>query len=307
MSFGLTIRFPPGSARRSCPVLRRRDRLVSWRGRRRSLSNSARFVFSLLYLSPCALLASAAPPDSGVWQHQDLRRFKAREANQGVAVDADCFYAIDNRAIGKYRKTTGARVGGWEGAENGPLKHLNAGVVIDGKLYCAHSNFPEMPEKSSVEIWDADTMQHIGQHVFDEPPGSLTWAVKRGGEWFACFAHYRKTGDPARTGVVKFDAQWRPLAHWSFPAALIQRFAGNSSSGGAFGPGGHLFVTGHDVPELYVLDVPDAGGELLWRATIPISAAGQAFAWDVSDPGALYSIARKTREVIVSRILEPMK
>ena len=82
----------------------------------------------------------------------------------------------------------------------------------------------------------------------------------------------------------------------------VKRFASNSSSGGAFGPGGQLFVTGHDARELYVLDLPESGEELLWRATIPISATGQAFAWDRSEAGVLYSIERGTQEVIVSRI-----
>jgi hypothetical protein len=43
-----------------------------------------------------------------------LKRFKADEAHQGVAVDAEHFYAITNAAIGKYRKDTGERVGGWK-------------------------------------------------------------------------------------------------------------------------------------------------------------------------------------------------
>ena len=239
---------------------------------------------------------------AGEWRHEELRRFPAEEAKQGVAVDAEFFYVIDNHTIGKYRKDTGARVAGWEGEKGGPIKHLNAGVVLDGKLFCAHSNFPEMPEQSSIEIWDTKTMQHAGEHRFDKPPGSLTWVDRRDGMWFACFAHYRMTSDPALTRVIKYDAQWRQLASWTFPATLIQRFAGNSSSGGAFGPGGHLFVTGHDARELYVLDLPENGAELLWRATIPIAAAGQAFAWDPSQAGLLYSIGRKTREVIVSRI-----
>lgn len=258
----------------------------------------------LLLLASLAGLFAASPesPVAGPWRHEELRRFRAKEANQGVAVDAEFFYAIDNHAIGKYRKATGERVGSWDGGKNGPLKHLNAGVVLDGKLYCAHSNFPELPEKSSVEIWDTTTMQHVGRHEFEKPPGSLTWAVKRRDEWFACFAHYQKTSDPARTVVIKFGAQWRQLTSWKFPAALIQRFASNSSSGGAFGPGGHLFVTGHDAREIYLLDMPARGGELLWHATIPISAAGQSFAWDQSEAGILYSINRKSKEVIVSRI-----
>ncbi|MDQ3623570.1 MAG: hypothetical protein M3463_13945, partial [Verrucomicrobiota bacterium] len=236
------------------------------------------------------------------WTHTELRRFKADEATQGVAVDAQHFYAITNHAVGKYRKGDGARVAGWDGGKAGRFKHLNAGVVLDGKLNCAHSNFPAMPEESSVEIWDTATMQHIGVHRFEKPPGSLTWVDQRDGAWFACFAHYRKTSDPALSRVVKYDAQWQEIMRWTFPAALIGRFAGNSSSGGSFGPGGQLFVTGHDATELYVLDVPEKGGELIWQATIPISAAGQAFAWDPTEAGVLYSIQRKTKEVIVSRV-----
>lgn len=245
----------------------------------------------------------AAPGSGGDdWHCADLRRFSAAEATQGVAVDDRHFYAIASRAVGKYRKDTGERVASWEGGKGDRIKHLNAGIVLDGKLYCAHSNFPDMPEQCSVEIWDATSLRHLGEHRFEKPPGSLTWVDRRDGHWFACFAHYRKTSDPALTQVVKFDAGWRRIATWTFPAGLIERFAGSSSSGGSFGPGAHLFVTGHDAKELYVLDVPENGGELIWRDTISISAAGQAFAWDRAEGDMLYSIQRKTKEVIVSRI-----
>lgn len=268
-----------------------------------------------------ASVAGATPPDAAPFHQEELRRFKADEAKQGVAVDAEFFYAITNSAIGKYRKDNGERVGGWEGEKNGHIKHLNAGSVIDGKLYCAHSNFPDLPEQSSVEIWDTATMKHVDEHRFENPPGSLTWVVRHDSAWFACFAHYKKTSDPALTQVVKFDLQWKPLAKWKFPAALIDKFAGNSSSGGAFGPDGHLFVTGHDARELYVLDVTkqflrdnirtsrgvispeDLAAELVWSSTIPITTAGQAFAWDPTEAGVLYSIERKTKEAVVSRIL----
>ncbi len=281
-------------------------------------------LFALLCFL-CGESLPAAIPGAGGWRHEELRRFKAAEANQGVAVDAEFFYAIDNHALGKYRKDSGARVGGWDGGKSGRIQHLNAGVVIADRLYCAHSNFPKLPAESSVEIWDTATMQPAGQHRFEQPPGSLTWAVPRGGEWFACFAHYRPLSDPARAQVVRFDAQWQRLASWSFPADLIQRFAGSSASGGEFGPGGALFVTGHDARELYVLgfgsstfQCRDAADDAMpgdstlecratravlnWTATIPISAEGQAFAWDPVETNVLYSISRPRREVIVSRI-----
>ncbi len=240
----------------------------------------------------------------GDWRHRERHRFPAAEARQGVAVDAEHFYAITNRAIGKYRKDTGDRVAGWKDAADGRFRHLNAGVVFEGKLYCAHSNFPAMPEESSVEIWDTATMRHLTSHVFPKPPGSLTWVDRRDGIWFACFAHYKATSDPALSRVTSFDERWNSLATWTFPASVIARFGGHSSSGGSFGPGGHLYVSGHDATELYLLDLPDEGGGMIHRGTIAVSAAGQAFAWDRSagSEGILYAIQRKTREVIVSSI-----
>lgn len=256
---------------------------------------SSRLALAILFALPVA----GAADD---WRHEELRRFPAPEAHQGVAVDAIHFYAIANRAIGKYRKDTGKRVAGWEDAPGGRFRHLNAGVVLDGRLYCAHSNFPKQPEESSVEIWDAETMRHVGTIPFAKPPGSLTWVDRRDGFWFACFAHYRSSGDPSDSRIVKFDAAWEPLSEWRFPQALIERFAGSSASGGSFGPQDVLFVSGHDAKELYPLDLPEGGGEARWIETVPMSAAGQAFAWDRSAPGILYAIQRKTKEVIVSRI-----
>lgn len=245
---------------------------------------------------------AAAPVKKGEWKHEELKRFKAAEAHQGVAVDAEHFYAITNAAIGKYRKDNGERVGGWNDVEGGSIKHLNAGIVLDGKLYCAHSNYPEMPMKSSVEVFDPKTMRHLESIDLTRVGGSLTWVDRCDGAWYACFAQYAKTGDPARTCVVRFDLNWKPAAEIRFPAEMVARFGKHSSSGGSFGPERHLFITGHDAQELYVLDLPNAGDVWTWNTAIPISAHGQAFAWDRGEPGILYSIDRKTKEVIVSRV-----
>ncbi len=235
------------------------------------------------------------------WRHEELRRFKAEEAHQGVAVDAEHFYVITNAAIGKYRKDSGERVGGWKEMQ-GRIKHLNAGIVIDGKLWCAHSNYPEIPMRSSVEVFDPKTMRHHESIDLTRVGGSLTWVDRRDGWWYACFAQYAKTGDPARTCVVRFDLNWKPAAEIRFPAEMVAKFGKHSSSGGSFGPGGHLFITGHDAQELYVLDAPTTGEFMAWREAVPITAHGQAFAWDRAEAGVLYSIDRKTHEVIVSRI-----
>ena len=258
---------------------------------------------SLALLSLAASFVPAEEVSPAPFHCEELKRYPAKEANQGVAVDKDFFYAITNNAVGKYRRDTGERVAGWQDEKGGHIKHLNAGIVIEGKLYCAHSNFPDLPEQSSVEIWDTATMKHEGAHRFENPPGSLTWAVPYQGGWIACFAHYKKTSDPALSQIVQYDAAWKPLASWKFPKSLIEKFAGNSSSGGSFGPGGHLFVTGHDAREMYLLQLPEGGSEVKWLSTLPIITAGQAFAWDPTDANTLFSIERKTKEVVVSRIL----
>jgi hypothetical protein len=247
-----------------------------------------------------------AVPHSTTWQHEELRRFPAKEADQGVAADEQHLYVISNSAIGKYRKDTFEKVGEWKQPKGGPLIHMNAGIVHEGKLYCAHSNFPTIPMTSSIEIWDTATMQHVDSHSLGIDMGSLTWIEPQKDGWLACFAHYSKdkprTGrDPSWTELVKFDAAWRRIGGWVFPAALTKHFGGSSCSGGAHGPEGLLYVTGHTWRELYALKFPTGGSTLEWVDTIPMSAEGQAFNWDPKEEGVFYGIIKRTGEVVVSR------
>jgi hypothetical protein len=254
------------------------------------------------------------------WGYEELRRFKAPEARQAVVADRDFLYVISNHALGKYRKATGERVAVWEGGENGEVIHLNAGRFFEGRLYCVHSNYPGVPMLSSVEIFDPVTLKHAGSHSFGRMDGSFTWldrapakmAGTTAARWIACFVHYGERGaEPGRDGawtqIVALDAEWRRTAAWALPPALIERFGGRgySASGGAFGPGGYLYVTGHDNTELYVLEFPAAGSVMRWIATVPIPAEGQAFGWDPDEPEVLYTILKRTREVIVGRVTRP--
>ncbi len=252
-----------------------------------------------------------ATPTPG-WRYEELRRMPAPEAGQGVAADTDFLYAINNHTVAKYRKDTRERVALWEGGNGGAVIHMNAGVVFEGRLYCAHSNYPAVPMLSSVEIFDVTTLKHLGAHSFGRTDGSFTWLDRRNGRWIACFVHYaKKGGEPNRgpewTQIVEFDDQWRRTRGWALPPDFVAHIAqrGYSMSGGAFGPGGYLYATGHDHPELYVLEFPDAGSSLKWIATIPITTEGQAFGWDPDKPEILYTIGRRAREVIVGRVTVP--
>jgi len=107
------------------------------------------------------ILPSIVPAASAKSALKQIGEFVIPEANQGVGVDDKYFYAVDNQKIGKYDKKTGKLVGKWEGAKDGPIIHLDSAMLMDGKIYCAHSNWNDWPMTSSVEIWDAETMQHI--------------------------------------------------------------------------------------------------------------------------------------------------
>ena len=232
--------------------------------------------------------------------------FTAPDARQGVAVDAAHVYTIDNRVVAKHDKTTGALAARWEATPEIPLVHLNSGVVRDGKLYCAHSNYPKQPMVSSVEIWDAETLTHIASHSFGITDGSLTWMDWHEGAWWGCFAHYdAPRGLPNRdhrwTRLVRFDEAWRPLESWAFPAVVLERFAPSSASGGAWGPDGLLYVTGHDLHELYTLRLPRGGGVLEHVRTLPTINAGQAIAFDRSGSGLFFGIIRSEKRVVACR------
>jgi hypothetical protein len=237
--------------------------------------------------------------------YEELRRYPAAEAYQGVAVDAGNFYAISNRAIGKYRRDSGERVAAWEEVKAGRLKHLNAGLLLDGLLFCAHSNYPEQPPQSSVEVWETAGLKHRQTIDLSHERGSLTWIDRRGDFWYACFAEYAKTGDPANTRLVKFDKDWRRLMEWRFPREAVVRFGANSSSGGGFGPGGFLYFSGHDARELGLVELPENGAAPVWLGALAVNSPGQAFAWDPAMPGQLFGIERKTREVILGRVNGP--
>jgi len=240
---------------------------------------------------------------------QELKRFEAAEARQAVAVDAHYFYAIGNRVIGKYDKRTGERVGGYAGRKEGAIHHLNSGVVIDGRLYCAHSNYPGVPMLSSIEIFDAETLEHVGSHSFGITPGSATWIDRRDGLWWVAFGNYEGSGGvpgrgPEWTEVVRYDDQWRRVGGYGFPPEVVERFGTRSNSGGAFGPGELLYTTGHDAAELYAMRIPTSGSVLELVEILRVAAEGQGIAWDPSDSHILYTILRSTHQVVVSRLSE---
>ena len=267
----------------------------------------------------CASLLSWSPAEAASFKK--VEEFNIPEANQAVCVDKDHFYAIDNRCIAKYEKHTGKLVDKWEGPKGGPIKHLDSGMVMDGKIICAHSNYPEWPMTSSVEVWDAATMKHVATHSFGIHWGSLTWIDWHDGNWWVAFANYDRPYGPNKTPygykicstIVKFSKDWQWQEAWVLPQAILERLETMSNSGGSWGPDGYLYLSGHDPAEVYKCKIPEMGSVIELVEIIPLDIRGQGIAWDRSDPKTIYGMirARKdekakgiTHKVTVSTLVE---
>jgi hypothetical protein len=239
-------------------------------------------------------------------QAQVLRAWPAPEASQGVAVGEGAFYAVGNSEIARYDLATGKRTLVFKGDAHA-FPHMNSCALIRRELVCAASNYPATPMESRVEVFDPGTLKHLRTIPLGRQGGSLTFVDWRDGAWWAGFANYDgRGGEPGRdhtaTKLVKFDAGWKPLATWTYPADVLARMAPRSASGGTFAADGLLYVTGHDRPELYVLRAPAGGGVLEHLATVPIGVDGQAIALDRARAGVLFGVRRATREVVEMRL-----
>ncbi len=236
----------------------------------------------------------------------EIRRIAAPEARQGAVADARSVYAIDNSTIARYDKTTGKRTGIWR-ADPARIAHLNSCSLRGHALVCANSNYPQTPMASSIVWVDARTMRLIRARELGRAYGSLTWIEWRRGSWWACFAHYDGRGgepgyDHRSTVLVRYDQKFVAQKTYRFPDHVLARFAPRSSSGGAWGADGLLYVTGHDRRELYALQLPAQGDTLVHVATIATPTAGQAIGWDISSPRVIWSIERATTELVASKI-----
>ncbi len=241
---------------------------------------------------------------------ESLLRFNTPAARQGVCADAQRIYVVDNRLIIAFDRQTRDEVARFESAREGPIIHMNSLSLHEGRLYAAHSNYPEEPMLSSVEIFDAATLQHVGSHSFGIMPGSLTTFEWQDGAWWAVWANYsqvvgrsqRPYGNTWWTHITRLAPDMRILAGWTFPADILRRAEPMSVSGASWGPGGFLWCTGHDHKEVYALRLPRMGSVLERVHTVPIEAEGQAIAWDTAEPDTLWQIVRSRREVVAQRL-----
>ena len=237
-----------------------------------------------------------------------IKSYHVPKADQAVAVDNKHFYVINNSSITKHLKCDGSLVASWEDGDS-MIHHMNSGIIIDGKLYCINSNYPEVPMVSSLEVFDPNSLKHISNHSFGILNGSATWIDRHNGFWYVAFAYYSKGGSsiPNRTNAwssfVKFDSEWRQIESWVYPNDLLSKFGDSSNSGGVILPDGRILITGHDNYEIYHLEFPEKGSTLKWIDTIAVGSYGQGIAYErVENSEYIYGIVRKEKKVVVTKI-----
>lgn len=248
----------------------------------------------LLFLAGLAVVGQAAEPRSGWTATATLA---APEAFQAAAADVKHVYAIANDRVARYDRATGQRLA----VSTGEAQHLNSGFLWEGKLYCAHSNYPAKPEQSEIKVLDLGTMELATLKDFANFGGSLTWAVRHEGHWWCNFARYG--ADNGQTFLVKFTDDWREVGRWTYPRELIAQLGRNSLSGGLW-LSERLVVTGHDDGVLFHLSLPEQGTVLLLVGQESVPFTGQGFAIDSGD--GLVGINRAKRQVVfASRDTKP--
>ena len=244
-----------------------------------------------------AQLLAQLPGESRPPGYEASQRIPAVEATQAAAADEQNFYAISSTTVAVYERASSKRI---QTTTSPGTLHLNSGFLWQGKIYCAHSNYPKQPHSSDIRVFDPKTAKLTIFHTFAQPPGSLVWCIRRGDSWWCCFAHYG--ADNAKTVLVEYRAEFQEKRLWTFPEKVIAEWDGMSASGGIW-DGETLLTSHHHDPVLYRLRIPQRGTvlELVERLNCPFPGQGIAV-----DPvtGGLIGIER---EIVLARLREPRK
>lgn len=260
-------------------------------------------LLSLPFLFFSPFLLKAQNPDINSSPKNKVIKRIPTKANQGVAVDENYYYAISNTKITKHNKITNELVATWQSDTNNQVfahfKHMNSGIVIDGKLYVAHSRYNIDPNDNTIEIFNVKNklLKHKKTIPLPRKYGSLTWIDKHSDDsWWMCFAVYGN-GVNKETKLVKYQYKNKKFIEdcsWTFPNDVVENWGDMSCSGGSWGADGYLYTTGHDHEKAFVLKIDEDGKLNYLRTENNVGFYGQAIAWDrFSKEPTLWGIVKR--------------
>jgi hypothetical protein len=227
---------------------------------------------------------------------ETIQEWASPDARQASAATEKYILAINNHSVSKYDRESGSLIA----SKSYPnTQHLNSGFLYKKDIYCAHSNYPNRPDSSSIRIIDPKTLSMKVAKDLGQTDGSLTWIIRSKGYWYGLFAFYGENNH--LTYLARMDDQWRTLDQWTFPDKIIEKMGKMSISGGVKWQDGFL-VTGHDEKVLYYLTIPKFGNTLKTIKEYNAPFTGQGIALDPTTDG-LVGINRAEKKVISARFL----
>lgn len=234
------------------------------------------------------------PANFSTWKKTD--EWASPDARQAAASTEQHVFAINNNSISKYDRVSGRLVA----TKKYPMTtHLNSGFLYKDLLYCAHSNYPNQPDSSSIRIINPEDLSLTKTINLGKSEGSLTWIVKNKDHWYALFAYYGQENH--LTYLAQINNNWEIKGRWTFPKTIIEEMGKMSISGGVPWKEGFL-VTGHDEKKLYYLTLPQTGKVLKLINLYKSPFTGQGIALDPLN-GGLVGINRAEKTLISSQLL----
>ena len=269
-------------------------------------------VLACVALSASFFLASeiSSRPPATYPSPDPTQSFFSIDAVQGIAVDERHVCALSGRNVSRHDKWSGMAL-----TRSAPSKgdagivHLNGGVIHDGRLIAAHSDWPALPTRSSVEVWNTETLERVRTYSFGTRRGAFTRLDRHAGCWWGAFTDYGQLArehpleqtarDFAGTRLVKMSDEFDILRTWTYPIGLLERFAPMSNTRGSRGPDSRLYLTGYDQSEAYIVTLPSTANELVWVETVDLpKIEGQEIAWDRSVESAVFHGVNRSRRQI---------
>jgi hypothetical protein len=206
--------------------------------------------------------------------------------HNGVAVDKDHFYAINDTSISKHNIVTGDVITQTSFENHSRIKHLNSGVVHADRIYvCNNPN-----DFNTIEVFNTN-LEHKYTIDIAGNCGSLKAIDYYKSRWWGCFVHTEHDGvntiiaemyspSPDLHATDKIH-KWTIRNRFHFPDDARKDMCSNNVSGFTFGPRGLVYATVDTTNSLYVMHMSYNTQTMTLDEIISLDGVdGKSIVWD---------------------------